>query len=146
MNPVEAAPDVTRVIQLAIAPVFLLTAISGMLNVFANRLGRIVDRMRVLLERGEAVSSERGERMKAELQLLSERRVLVNWAIGFAASSALLVCLLIAVAFVGSLVGFSTTVIVASLFICAMVCFVVSLICFLREIARGSGATPTLFH
>lgn len=146
MNPVENAPDVTRVIQLAIAPVFLLTAISGMLNVFSNRLGRIVDRMRVLLERGEGSSPEKGQRMKAELQLLTERRVLVNRAIGFAASSALLVCLLISIAFVGSLTGFPTAVPVATLFICAMISFVVAMIYFLREIARSSEATPTLFH
>src|SRR5581483_7716102 len=41
--------DVAHVIQLAIAPVFLLTAVGTVLNVLANRLGRTVDRRRVLV-------------------------------------------------------------------------------------------------
>ena len=42
--------DVAKSIQLALAPVFLLTGIAGLLNVMAGRLARIIDRGRVLTE------------------------------------------------------------------------------------------------
>ena len=43
---------IAQVIQLAIAPVFLLTAVGTIIGVLSNRLARIVDRTRVLEDRG----------------------------------------------------------------------------------------------
>ena len=44
---------VSHGIQLAVAPVFLLTAVSGMIGAVAGRLARIIDRARLLEERME---------------------------------------------------------------------------------------------
>jgi len=46
--------SISQVIQLAVAPVFLLAGISGALMVMSNRLGRIVDRGRYLKESKKA--------------------------------------------------------------------------------------------
>ncbi len=47
----ENVTTISRVIQLAVAPVFLLTGIGAILAVLTGRLGRVVDRFRVLSEK-----------------------------------------------------------------------------------------------
>ena len=42
--------EISAVIQMAVAPAFLLTGLGAILSVMANRLSRIVDRHRVLRE------------------------------------------------------------------------------------------------
>src|SRR5512141_314535 len=95
--------DIARVIQLAVAPVFLLTALATLITALNTRLGRIVDRRRVLLERRPGGEVAAGTDPQAELRLLSRRIRLVYFAILAAVTGALLVCLVVAGAFVGAL-------------------------------------------
>jgi hypothetical protein len=127
------AIDIARVIQLSVAPVFLLTALGTMLSVLSGRLARIVDRARKLVERAEQAPSERAV-IEEELQVMVRRRRLVNLAITSGTTAALLVCLLIASAFVGYLAHADFSVFLAVLFIAAMAAFVGALLFFLREI------------
>ena len=48
MDQIFSAADIGSAIQSALAPVFLLTAIAGLLNVLVHRLSRVVDRARHL--------------------------------------------------------------------------------------------------
>lgn len=131
------SPDVTgiaRVIQLAVAPVFLLTAIGTILSVLSGRLARIVDRARVLVDRASKVAPDERQRIQREIETLLRRRRLVNFAITCGTGAALLVCVLIASAFVGYLVGVNFSTFLAVLFIAAMAAFVLALVFFLREI------------
>lgn len=125
---------VAHAIQLSIAPVFLLTSVAAFLSVLSTRLGRIVDRARVLIDRLESAPPERHAAIREELLLLVRRRHLVNFAITCGVSTALFVCLLIAMAFLGSMVQAHTTRAVAALFVLAMLTFVGSLLLFLREV------------
>lgn len=125
---------VSHTIQLSVAPVFLLTAIGTILNVLNARLTRIVDRGRVLAERMAPLREDAQAAYRDELGVLARRRHCVNLAITFGVASALCVCLLIAVAFVGSLARGDYSNSVAVLFIAAMIAFVVTLCLFLREI------------
>jgi hypothetical protein len=134
MPPDSPLSAVARVIQLSVAPVFLLTALGTMLSVFSNRLGRIVDRGRVLLDRLPGLAEERRASVQAELDRLARRRHLVNLAITFATAAALLVCVLIAAAFVGSMLRSDFSHLVAGLFIGAMVAFIGALLTFLSEV------------
>jgi MFS family permease len=126
--------DITHTIQLAVAPVFLLTALGTTLAVFTTRLARIVDRARrVELRLGE----EEGDARQAsigELRMLQGRVRLIHLALTLGTCAALLVCLLIAVAFLGYLLGARIGIIMAVLFIAAMTAYVGALVCFLREI------------
>jgi hypothetical protein len=88
--------DITRVIQLAIAPVFLLTAVATPITALDNRLGRIVDRRRVLLERRSALDGTAAAGTRTELVLPSPRIRIFHFAILYAVSAALLVCLVVA--------------------------------------------------
>ena len=97
--------DMTRAIQLAVAPVFLLTAIGAIINALMGRLGRAVDRRRKLEELLPAFEGETLASMERELGSLARRIKLVFWAMAFAVLSALLVCLLIGTAFIGTMIA-----------------------------------------
>jgi len=130
--------DITRVIQLAIAPVFLLTAIGTLIAVLNVRLGRNVDRRRVLEEelRGTAGNKQTDEQRvrQRELRLLTRRIRLIYFAMLSAGFGALLVCLVVAGSFVGALVAVDISREIAVLFILAMFAVIGCLGMFLREV------------
>ena len=130
--------DITRVIQLAIAPVFLLTAIGTLIAVLNVRLGRNVDRRRVLEEdlRGTADNKQTDEQRvrQRETRLLTRRIRLIYFAMLSAGFGALLVCLVVAGSFVGALVAVDISREIAVLFILAMFAVIGCLGMFLREV------------
>jgi len=129
--------DVTHVIQLAIAPVFLLTAVGTLLNVLVNRLGRAVDRRRALAAALAQLDAALAPPAEAELDFVKRRVRLIYTAILLAVTTALLICLLIAVAFIDALLTSDLSQLVAVLFVLAMVALIGSLGLFLREIYLG---------
>lgn len=143
--------DIARVIQLAVAPVFLLTAIGTILSALNNRLGRIVDRRRLLLDRlrkGADEDAATATEDVEELGLLARRIRLIYHAIMMSVLCALLICLLVATVFLGLFVTFDLARVVGSLFILAMVALVASLAMLLREIflAVQGGQHQLLFR
>ncbi len=125
--------DITRTIQLAVAPVFLLSAIGTMLAVLSTRLGRIVDRARRLEAKDADQLEPRGERV-VELKQLERRARMIYYALTLGVSAAGTVCLLIGVAFVGYLLNTNLSLLVAVLFIVAVALFMAALMFFLREV------------
>jgi len=138
--------DVGHVIQLAIAPVFLLTAVGALLNVLTGRLARAVDRRRVLVARLAKLDAATLESANAELYFLERRGRLIYASIALAVFCALLICLLIAVAFLDALVRYDFATAIAVLFMLAMLALIGSLGCFLREIFLGvsTARSPVL--
>jgi len=125
--------DITRVIQLAVAPVFLLTAIATLITALNNRLGRIVDRRRVVLNRlHDVVAGD--DASKNELHLLHRRIKLIYFAILSAVIAALMICLVVASAFLGALLSVELARVVAVFFILAMLTLIACLVFFLREV------------
>ena len=133
MNP-ENVIDVTRLIQLAVAPVFLLTAVGTIIGVLSNRLGRVVDRSRALEDRLRQLAPEGQRAVREELNILARRVRLVYASITLAVVCALFVGLLIAVAFVDAFVTLDLSKFIGLLFMGAMLAFIVALMVFLREI------------
>jgi hypothetical protein len=130
--------DITRVIQLAVAPVFLLTAIGTLIAVLNIRLGRNIDRRRLMEEdvRGSTENKQTDEQRarQRELRLLARRVRLIYFAMLSAGIGALLVCLVVAGSFVGALVAVDISREVAVLFILAMFAVIGCLGMFLREV------------
>ncbi|HUQ28690.1 MAG TPA: DUF2721 domain-containing protein [Usitatibacter sp.] len=127
--------DITRVIQLAIAPVFLLSAIATIINVLIARLSRAVDRRRTLEEHLTVYQDEHLEQAIAELRMLQKRITLTLWSLTSAVLSALLVCLLVGTAFAGAYVALDLSRPVAALFVGAVLALTCCLLLFLREIS-----------
>jgi hypothetical protein len=136
--------DIAHVIQLAVAPVFLLTGVGAILSVLVNRLSRVVDRFRSLELIQPQVQGDTLQSVQKEMDILSQRAKMVHWAIGLCTSSALLVCVVIATLFVGSIAGIQMPIIIASLFVLAMLSLVAGLLFFLREIALAKGSIHVL--
>jgi hypothetical protein len=124
--------DIAHAIQLAVAPVFLLSGVGVSLGVLATRLSRIIDRARFLEEQASEVAGQAIQ--TAELGTLSRRAHLVNRAITLFTACALLICLLIATLFLGALLHLELVAPLAGLFIAAMVALIVGYLHFLREI------------
>lgn len=121
-------------IQLALAPVFLLTGIASVLNVLSARLGRVVDRARKL--EAEFAGLDPGERARAqaELRVLGRRMAAAHWAIGLCTSASLSVCVVVALIFVSDLVSLKLSAAVAPLFILTMALLIAGLLLFLYEV------------
>jgi hypothetical protein len=135
LQPPTDIANVAHVIQLAVAPVFLLTGVGAILSVLVSRLGRVVDRLRALRKSGEAERAARAQEMAA----LSRRSHWIHRAITLCTVWALLICIVIAVLFVSSTTGLDPSVVVSALFVAAMLALIAGLVCFLREIALATG-------
>ncbi|MGZ5033685.1 MAG: DUF2721 domain-containing protein [Usitatibacter sp.] len=126
--------DITRVIQLAVAPVFLLTAVASIINALLGRLARAVDRRRIVEDLLPAYEGETRADLVVELGVLQRRIGLVLWSIALAVLSSLLVCLLIGTAFLGAYVALDLSRTVAILFIAAVTALTGCLLLFMREV------------
>ena len=129
--------DVTHVIQLAIAPVFLLTAVGTMLGVLVSRLSRAVDRRRVLVSVLPGLNALLAGEVHRELDYVERRVRLIYTSIFLAVATALLICLLIALAFLDALIASDLAQTIAILFMLAMVALIGSLALFMREVYLG---------
>ena len=127
--------DIGHVIQLAIAPVFLLTGVATKLTVLTNRLARIIDRTRVLEDRLQIGPDES---YTSELDILYGRAHLINAAITLSTGCGLLVCLVIAMLFLGDTTSLPLDRFIAGSFVLAMFSLIGSFVYLLREILIAS--------
>ncbi|CAG0944866.1 DUF2721 domain-containing protein [Geobacter sp.] len=140
MNELYDISNISNAIHLAVAPVFLLTGIGALLGVMTSRLGRVIDRARLLEGRLENAAPEDAASITAHLGILARRAKLINLAITCCTMTALLICSVIALLFSGSFVQFNIAIPVALLFILAMLLLVMGLLWFLREIFIATGS------
>jgi hypothetical protein len=147
MAPVsDGFSDMARAIQLALAPVFLLTGIAGLLGVMAGRLARIIDRGRALTEGRPGPPLSAPAAVSLEFESLERRRTFTSIAITASTIAALLVCVVIAAIFLEMMLDAPLKWVIGALFTAAMLALVVGLSFFLREVhlAMQSVRIPTL--
>ena len=132
--------DIAHLIELAIAPVFLLAGIGSLLNVVAQRLARVVDRARVLEKEIQSYDGEQRSLAVTELSRLDLRMKVANYAISASTASALSTCVLIASLFVADLSRFAIGQVIALLFIVTMLLLIVGLSLFLYEVRIAIGS------
>lgn len=140
MEPASSITTVSHVIQLAVAPVFLLTGVGAILAVLINRLSRIVDRYRLLEKEilGAGTGATAVERV--EMGILSRRARLIHWAISLCTIGALFVCIVVATLFIGSMLRVGMSQLIALMFVAAMLALIAGLLSFLREITLATGS------
>jgi polyferredoxin len=139
----EQLDVIAHVIQLSIAPVFLLTGIGALLGVLTQRLARIIDRARSVEEALPGADAARGKSFHSELRSLARRARLINRAITLCVLSALLICAVIGGLFITAYYAWSPdlTRVVAGIFGAALLALTAGLLFFLREVYL---ATATL--
>lgn len=123
--------DIGQAIQLAIAPVFLLAGVGTMLIVLTNRLGRLIDRSRILDDRLRANSEAE---CVQELMSLHHRAALINIAIAASTACGLLICLVIAMLFLGDTTDLPLDQYIALCFIVGMLALLIGFVYLMREI------------
>ena len=126
MDPGAGLPmlGLAKVIQLSVAPVFLLTAIAGLLSVISNRLARVLDR-------AQRLQSVRDEAM--DLALLKRRMTLLTRASEAVTTTGVLVAAVVAVTFISAIAVIDLTAIVVPLFVVAMLSLMVGLLTLLLD-------------
>jgi len=115
---------IAHAIQLAVAPVFLLTGIAGLLAVMANRLARIIDRARSVDQAWSGLGTHARVAARAELGNLERRRRVCSWSINYCAIAALLICLVIGTLFVEEFFTVNLKWLASALFVAAMLALI----------------------
>ncbi|HTT09530.1 MAG TPA: DUF2721 domain-containing protein [Burkholderiaceae bacterium] len=127
---------IAHVIQLSVAPVFLLTAIAGLLGVLANRLGRAVDRAREIERILDGSQVTQADALRTEHAVCARRSALILRAIVLCVISGLLVSAVIVGLFTAAYYAGWPDIsrVVAAIFSCAMLALIAGLLTFLREV------------
>lgn len=135
MEPITTeVSSIGHVIQLSVAPVFLLTGVGAMLGVLSNRLSRTVDRARTLEARYADASADEQQWLRGDLAVQARRCRMIYIAMSLCALCALLVCSVIVALFASAFVGPVFAVPIAVGFVAAMLAFIAALLVFLREV------------
>lgn len=137
--------DIGHIIQLAIAPVFLLAGVGTKLMVLTSRLGRIIDRLRILDDLLHNGHPTRYREFQEEMRSLYLRRSWINRAITLSTLCGLLICVVIACLFVGAAFQLEMGRWIGGMFVLSMLALIGSFLCFLREIIM-SGYSQAPLH
>lgn len=140
--PVDASTAIiAHAIQLAIAPVFLLTGVAALLGVMATRLARVIDRARSFEATWHNLDANARAAARLEISNLERRRHVCSWSINYCTVAALLICLVIVTLFVEAFFATNLEWLIGSLFVAAMVALICGLGCFLREVYLATHTT-----
>jgi uncharacterized membrane protein YkgB len=123
--------DIGHVIQLAIAPVFLLTGVATKLTVLMNRLARIIDRTRELKQQLRAGPDPE---CSEELSVLYVRWQLINYALTASTGCGFLICVIISCLFLNDTANLPLDRYIAGMFVLAMIALIASFLFLLREV------------
>ena len=140
MESISHVASIAQVIQLAVAPVFLLTGVGATLNVLASRIGRIIDRARIMEDQLVKATPEVAADLHARLRVLSKRATLVNRAIGLSVMSGILVSLVVAALFVSAAAKIDLAQPIAVAFVAALLSLACALLYFLREVFMATAS------
>lgn len=128
---------VQEIVQLSLAPVFLLAAIGAMLNVMNLRLTWLFDRIEFIeRELEEGVETRMGE----ELPALRQRQSYAQKAVNLSTSAALTICVVVAVLFISAFIQPRIGTVVAILWVATMVQLSAALLLFFRETSLASAS------
>jgi MFS family permease len=134
------ASSVTHSVQLAVAPVFLLTAVAGMISAVAGRLARIIDRARALEEQVRGSSDEALiDRCLQELGYLRKRGRISNACIAMLTLCGVFIGLTIVCLFLGQAWGGPWPVL-------AIACFLLGVLIFLGALGGFFWETVLATH
>ncbi|MGH8176960.1 MAG: DUF2721 domain-containing protein [Steroidobacter sp.] len=134
MTILPGATGLAEVIQLAVAPVFMLAGVGATLNVLASRIARIIDRARTMEEQLPSASAVDARDLHQRLRVLSRRATLISCAIGLCVFCGLLVSLVVTGLFVSSALGVNLAAPIAIAFVLSLLSLAAALLFFLREV------------
>ena len=130
---------IAQTIQLELTPVFDLVAIGNIMNLLSTRLGRVVDRSRLLQERHAATSGPEHDEVVREIRLVDRRIHLIGRAILLMVLAALAIGVVVVLLFVEEFAAIDLRPFVAAVFIAALALLMAALLLFLRETREATA-------
>lgn len=140
MTGMEADGMIAQTIQLALAPVFVLVAIGNILNILSARLGRVVDRSRILQDRHTSTTGAEHDAVVREIRNADRRIALINAAILLLVSSALLIGIVVTLLFLEELLALPLQALAVFAFILAIGLLMLALLLFMQETRHATAA------
>ena len=122
------------IIQTAVTPVILLSGVGALMITLTNRMGRIVDRTRILAGQSQQAKPDNRSHIDEQLAIMWRRANLLRMAVTFAGLSMLLSCVLVMVIFVGAFFDRQFGIEMVTIFGLSVVCLILALVWFLRDI------------
>jgi hypothetical protein len=132
--------DLVPILQVAVGPVILISGVGLLLLSMTNRLGRVIDRSRLLAEALRKADAQDRSRFVSQLKVLSRRARLVRLAIILAALSVLLAAVLIIALFLAALLQWEIGILVVILFVGCMASLIGSVVVFIADINLSLSA------
>ncbi|HEY1174383.1 MAG TPA: DUF2721 domain-containing protein [Verrucomicrobiae bacterium] len=132
--PAHNLVDIVPHLQVAIGPVILISGVGLLLLTMTNRLGRTIDRARILAKESSTTPSDKQAALHEQVTIIYRRAKLLRLAIGLAAGSALLAGLLIISLFIGALLETNIVLIIELLFAGSLLSLISSLVVFMFDI------------
>lgn len=129
---------VQQMVQLSLAPAFLLAAVGAFLNVMNQRLTWIVDRVHLLEKLDE---SDVHDPESEELPVLRKRRRYAHLSVNLSASAGLLICAVVGLTFLSAFVRPPLGSVVALIWIAVMSLVFAALLFFLLEIQLATKSS-----
>jgi len=131
--PSTSLTELIPVLQIAIAPVILISGVGLLLLSLTNRFGRAVDRTREIhREMREAVAAADRQRLAHQVEVIYQRARLIQLSIVLGALSALFAAMLILALFLTALMKWESAFVISLIFICCLATLVASLITDIR--------------
>ena len=132
--------DLVPILQMAIGQVILISGVGLLLLSMTNRLGRVIDRSRLLVEVRRKIEANDRARVDAQLAILARRAELVRLAIILSALSVLLAAVLIIALFLAALLKLEIGALLILVFIGCLGTLIGSLIAFIQDINLSLSA------
>ncbi len=132
--PLLALDDIAHIIQVALAPAFLLSALATLLNVFSTRLGRVADKVDASKLELRTANPDEADRLSRRLSFLRARSFVLDVAVVLASAGGIMTGVAVLALFVGALRDTATASVLFGCFGIALVCTVAAIAAFLVEI------------
>jgi hypothetical protein len=126
--------ELIPVLQTAIGPMILVSGVGLLLLAMTNRLGRTIDRSRILAGKLDDPALDSRKHISSQLAVLWQRARLIRLAITLASMSALLAALLIILIFTTALLCLECAWLIGTLFVFCMAFLIASLVVFIKDI------------
>lgn len=132
--------EIIPVLQTAIGPVILISGVGLLLLTMTNRLGRVIDRARILdSQLGNILPQDRAKK-KAQLVILWKRALMIRLSIILTACSALFAAILVVVLFLTAILVLEVAWLVTTFFILCMLSLIGALVTFIQDINQSLTA------
>ena len=132
--------DLIPILQTSIGPVILISGVGLLLLTMTNRLGRTIDRARLIGSALSTTDAAARHALEAQLRILWRRARIIRTAIALASASALAAAILVIVLFLTALFDVRATWLIGVLFVACMSSLIVSLAVFIHDINQSLAA------